>query len=295
MSGIIIKCEKCKKTSRYRIDEMENIGTIWQQIWVTKCVYCGAEIKCILNFKENCKKPEDSNKKVISKKMSQLYAKKRVQNKDIREYWIQQYVKNNYEKIGFSKIEGPFEIGPDFKGIYKGKKVIIEVERDWNSYLSHGHDKDERFRNVDFLIVLNHDKPFGKVRRNLPKRIVYIDIDDFIKWWVPELERYTKKKKIQGFIDMISNEFHRRFIKNCTNKDKDLSTCPDCNSCAYFGKGEFFEAKIVFKKFTLKFIAFYKYPITSYTFELTNITANEIDKFYFNYFPQYYRSYCNKF
>jgi len=85
MSGIIIKCEKCKKTSRYRIDEMENIGTIWQQIWVTKCVYCGAEIKCILNFKENCKKPEDSNKKIISKKISQLYAKKRVQNNDLKE------------------------------------------------------------------------------------------------------------------------------------------------------------------------------------------------------------------
>jgi hypothetical protein len=210
-------------------------------------------------------------------------AHERAKNSDIREYWIQEYIKENYKKLGFSKLEGPFEVGPDFQGVFKGKKVKVEAEREYKSFLTHRHHEDERFKKVNILIVLNPSEAPLMLREKLPETILYIDVNDFVEWWRPKAKTYAKTKRIQQIIDMIAGEFQRRYVINCQDKDRDMSTCPDCDLCAYFGEGIFSEAQPLFNKMALTFIAVHKHPITSDNFKLSDIEPTEIDEFYSNY------------
>lgn len=66
----------------------------------------------------------------------------------MREYWIQVYVKNRYRDLGFSSLHGPFDTGYDFKGVYQGREVVVEVETSWENFVKHGHDPNE----VDVLM-----------------------------------------------------------------------------------------------------------------------------------------------
>lgn len=108
----------------------------------------------------------------------------RAQKGEFREYWLQLYIKNNYERLGFDSLEGPFETGPDFKGVYKGKKVVIEAETQSRNFIYHRHNPNE----VDILIVLNDDNA-GEVlgmkpvewRKRLPKKIILVDPEDFLR------------------------------------------------------------------------------------------------------------------
>ncbi len=273
--GTTITCEKCKKIHRYSSGEIENIGTAWHPIWTVKCLNCGDQIiweQSALEFFDKTPDPKDNN----------VY--KRAKSSDIREYWIQKYIKDNYAKLGFSKIEGPFKVGPDFKGIYKGKKVVVEAERDYQSYISHKHHEDKRFKEVSILIVLNPSKPPKGIKNKLPKTIIFINVDDFVEWWRPRVRDYAKTKRIQKLIELIVGEFQKRFVRDCGDKDRDMSACPECDLCPYFGEGTAYEASSMFQERVLKFISLYRYPITSDDFELTDIDPSEIDKFYFNFF-----------
>lgn len=272
--GTTITCEKCKKVHRYSSSEIENIGTVWHPIWSVRCPHCGNHITWehgVLDFFDKTSAPKDKN------------AYERAKSSDIREYWIQEYVKENYEKLGFSKIEGPFEVGPDFKGVYKGKKVIVEVERDYQSYILHKHHEDERFKEVNILIVLNPSEPPEEIKDKLPKTIIHIDVDDFVKWFRPKARAYAKTKKIQNIIDLIADEFQKRFVRDCDDKNRDMSTCPECDLCPYFGEGTAYEASSMFQEMALKFIFFYKYPITSEDFKLKGVNPSQMDKFYFDF------------
>ena len=73
------------------------------------------------------------------------------------EYWYQQYLKAHPEEFGLINLEGPFDTGPDFKGVLGGEMVSIEVERDYKSYRYHGHE------NINVLIV-------GVIEPPLPSR-----------------------------------------------------------------------------------------------------------------------------
>ena len=272
--GAIITCEECKKVHRHSSSEIENIGTMWHLIWTVKCPYCGNQITWddgVLDLFDKMPAPKDKN------------AYERAKSSDIREYWIQKYVEENYTKLGFSKIEGPFEAGPDFKGIYKGKEVIVEVERDCRSYISHKHHKDERFKKVSILIVLNPSEPPKEIKNKLPETIIHIDVDDFVKWWRPKAKAYAKEKRIQNIIDLVAGEFQKKFVRDCDDKNRDMSTCPECDLCPYFGEGTTYEASSVFQEMALKFIALYKYSIPSEDFKLADIHPSEIDKFYSDY------------
>jgi hypothetical protein len=272
--GTTITCEKCKKAHRYSSSEMENIGAVWHPIWTLNCPNCGSQITLdwgALSFFDKTTTPKSKN------------AYKRAESSDIREYWIQEYVKDNYAKLGISKIEGPFDVGPDFRGFYKGKKVKVEVERDYQSFIQHKHTEDEGFRDVSILIVLNPSKPPREIEDELPKTIIYIDINDFVDWWRPKARSYAKNKKIGGIMARIAGEFQRRFVRDCDDKDRDMSPCPECDLCPYFGEGTAYEASSMFREMTLKFIALYKYSIISEDFKLTDIHPSEIDKFYFDF------------
>ncbi|MCQ4574625.1 MAG: hypothetical protein NOU37_05200 [Candidatus Brocadiales bacterium] len=123
---------------------------------------------------------------------------KRAEKGEFREYWLQLYVKANYKKLEFDDLEGPFEHGYDFKGIYKGKRVIIEVERSSRNFVGHGHNPKE----VDILIILNDD---DTDRSLLPKKIIKIDSKDFVLATHERRRDYAieKQKDIEVFFKML--------------------------------------------------------------------------------------------
>jgi len=92
----------------------------------------------------------------------------------MKEYWLCIYIKNNYRKLGFSEMSGPYDRGYDFTGVRNGKRVVIEAERAPANFLSHGHNKDE----VDALIVMTMDET---PKKQLPKTIVMVDPEDLAK------------------------------------------------------------------------------------------------------------------
>lgn len=56
------------------------------------------------------------------------------------EYWYQRYVQAHPSEFGFTSLEGPFDVGPDFIGLRDdGLWVTVEVERDYLGYIQHGH------------------------------------------------------------------------------------------------------------------------------------------------------------
>ena len=202
---------------------------------------------------------------------------------EVSEYWIQEYVKNNYFKLGFSELHGPFDVGPDFRGTYKKKNVLVEVERHWQSYITHKHTQSDAFNEVSILIVLNPAKPPEAMKTNLPQRIIYLDIDDFVNWWRINVQSYAKMKRIEFIIYMIANEFKMRFVRSCVYKDNSMTTCMACDLCPYFGNGIAYESSAIFQQMAFKFVAFCKLPITSEDFHLSIIKPLEIDHFYNGY------------
>lgn len=126
---------------------------------------------------------------------------------EFREYWLQLYIKDNYKKLGFDSLEGPFETDYDFKGVYKGKKVIVEAERTLKDFVYHRHDPKE----VDILIVLNNDctdvilgmKPI-EWKKCLPKKIIKVDPEDFVKSTHERRKAYAieKQKEREVFIEL---------------------------------------------------------------------------------------------
>lgn len=125
-----------------------------------------------------------------------------------REYWLQLYIKDNYKKLGFDSLEGPFETGYDFKGVYKGKKVVVEAERTLKDFVYHRHDPKE----VDILIVLNDDctdvilgmRP-TEWKKCLPKEIIKVDPEDFVKSTHEPRKAYAieKQKERELFIGLL--------------------------------------------------------------------------------------------
>jgi hypothetical protein len=102
-----------------------------------------------------------------------LEAIERVQNGEMREYWLQIYIRDNYKKFGFDSISGPFDTGYDFKGVLKGKEVVVEAERLPQFFVKHGHDASK----VDILIAMGDD---DTPRELLPKKILFIDPEHLI-------------------------------------------------------------------------------------------------------------------
>ncbi len=122
----------------------------------------------------------------------------RAEKGEFKEYWLQLYIKDNYKKLGFDSLEGPFEIGYDFRGVYKGEKAVVEAETQSRNFIYHRHDPNE----VNILIVLNNDitdevlgmKP-TEWRKSLPKKIIVVDPEDFIKLTHEMRKKYAVEKK----------------------------------------------------------------------------------------------------
>lgn len=281
---MIATCENCGKVHRYNSGEIENAGTIWHPIWTVRCPSCHHRLTFDhgVNGSFDIAQISRSKDGVSIRAPSRRSGHERARSGDIREYWLQQYIRDNFAILGFSKLDGPFERGPDFSGVYKGRKVIVEAERTCKSFVQHSHHKDPRFRDVDILIVLGPSDPPEELKKYLPDTIIRIDIDDFVKYWRPKARAYAKDKRIQGILDLIAGEVQRRFIRDCLDKDRDMSTCPECELCPYFGEGTG-EASSLFRELSLRFIVSYKHPIHTDAFNLSSIKPGELDEFYERY------------
>ncbi len=302
--GATVKCPKCKTVNHY--DEMQNIGTLWHPIWSVICSNCGHQITLKVNNSglaemidksfirlKKVRRNEDRGLIFEHVEEQKKNGYERAKSSDIREYWIQEYIRDNYKKLGVSRIEGPLETGPDFLGVLEGREVTVEVERDCQSFIYHKHHENKRFGKVDTLIVLNPSKPSQDIKDKLPTRILYIDIDDFVAWWEPKARNYAKKKekqrvivKIQTIVELVTDEFRRRYfgryIEHCSDKNRDMSTCPICDSCPYF------DEMVPFGQMALRFLALYKYPIVTEDFNISIIKPSEIDAFYEEFVQQSY-------
>jgi hypothetical protein len=113
-------------------------------------------------------------------------AVERAKKGDFNEHWLQQYIKENHLKLGFDSLKGPFDYGPDFRGVYKGKEVIIEAERKSSNFIRHKHHI--KHTQINILIVLCDDKTATvsrmsplEWRKHLPEEIISIDAEDFVK------------------------------------------------------------------------------------------------------------------
>jgi hypothetical protein len=57
----------------------------------------------------------------------------------LQERWAQRYVQEEFARLGFTKVEGPFNRGPDYRVFHKRRWLWAEVETRWKNYLLHGH------------------------------------------------------------------------------------------------------------------------------------------------------------
>lgn len=171
-----------------------------------------------------------------------------VRSKRLAEKWTQQYVEAEYRHLGFTKIQGPFPKGPDFRVMRKGHWEWAEVETKWQRYLEHGHHRSPAFADVQYLIVLSNGVPPPAKREQLPPNIVYIDHDHFVSWFEP-----ATRNKFR--IEIVASEMQKHFLTVCSDTERDGATCPQCDDCCYFGNGLQNEASPFFSRVAAGFIA----------------------------------------
>jgi hypothetical protein len=185
--------------------------------------------------------------------------KDRVEDDEVKEYWVQQYVLHNHERLGFERIAGPFDAGPDFRATINGKQVDVEVEVLCENYISHGHPKTASFHGVKILIVLEGEKPPPAIRRRLPEKIIHLDKKHFVRWYRKAAKKYAEEKQ-KGVghqrdlvrLQFLASEFQKRWLAVCGHKDGESATCPHCNLCPYFG--EPYSATPTFEAMALDFL-----------------------------------------
>lgn len=250
--GYLVKCEHCGKSHRYEADEVINYGTMWEIILAAPCPDCN----------NLCVWPVNGE---LSFDFGTNYA----------EFWLQAYVESNYQKLGFTAISEPRGSGPDFIAAIDGKEVLVEVETSWQNYLNHKHHLDPRWNDVEILIVLGPE-PVPADNDNLPKRVIYVDQDDFDRWFEPRRKKANENKKNKTIFKMIGEEFWRRFRHDCNDKDRDMATCDECDYCPYFME----EGREALNQMAFKFVAKYNIRILDKNFDIRTIKAQDINDFY---------------
>lgn len=149
----------------------------------------------------------------------------RMKTGQVKEYWVQDYVKKNGKKLGFSNLV-QHEIGADFTGVYQGKRVKIEVEVLSGNFIKHGHGRGW----ANILVVLS---PVGQRIKGI--KTIYLNLEDFVRWWWPRSGGYKAMKDIERRLDWVANVFASEFREACGDKDREMSTCSECDLCPYFG------------------------------------------------------------
>jgi len=108
----------------------------------------------------------------------------------MREIWLQKYIKEHYEQIGFTRLHGPYSTGADFKGVYAGLQVKIEAEWDYTDYIAHKHP----LRFADILIVASLKPVPGSLIERLPPTIIRINPEIVTAWAQPRISIETEQE-----------------------------------------------------------------------------------------------------
>lgn len=80
--------------------------------------------------------------------------------------------------------------------------------------------------------------------------MIHLDPGHFLDWF----RRVSKPQIAQFRLSVIAGEMKEHWLEICSDKDRDMATCPDCDSCAYFGAGEFNEATPHFQLMAARFV-----------------------------------------
>ena len=137
-------------------------------------------------------------------------------------------------------------------------------------------------------------EPSEKIRKNLPEKIIYIDIDDFVKWWRPHEKYDAKWEKTRTIRKQIADEFKKRYIRDFGDEKPNNSLIVEI----MLSKNQFirnivnrvnrnsYQSRII-ENMTSAFIDFNKYTIGSEDFSLSVVMPLEIDKFYTQYVSEH--------
>ena len=274
--AVLVQCSSCNATHRLYPEDFRNTGTAWHRIDEWDCPACGARNTTQLLS-------DDQSRAWIGFLSgsagygSTAPPQERAAKSDIREYWIQRYLAEHPEAVGLERIQGPFDSGPDFIGYtIDGRRVEIEVERDAWNYLEHKHHLDARWANVEWLVVLNPSVPPPEIAEKLPREIKYLDIVAFSEWFKDAGREYALGKTLERKLAVVGEEFHRRWLDVCPDRDRDMAACPECESCAYFGDGA---GNPTWKGLAFSFLRRHGYPIDP-DLDVTQIPAEQLDAFF---------------
>lgn len=176
----------------------------------------------------------------------------------IEEKFAQQYVEEEYLRLGFTKVKGPFPKGPDFRVMMNRRWAWAEVETRWENYKKHGHHLNPSFSDVKYLILLSSDEPRWAKRKEmelkgtLPLQIIHIDRSHFLDWFKVKVSKLLAPLNMQ--IDFVAGAMQDHWVTICSDKDREMASCPNCDNCAYFGEGMFSEANPFFRSLAARFI-----------------------------------------
>ncbi len=120
----------------------------------------------------------------------------------MHEIWLQKYVKEHYRQIGFERLHGPYNYGADFKGVFSGRQVKVEVEWEYSDYISHKHG----LKFADVLVVAEPGPVPQDLISRLPPIIVHLNRDQVVKWAQPRLTQANE--------DGYHSYTWRRFSRN---------------------------------------------------------------------------------
>ncbi|MED4400321.1 hypothetical protein [Metabacillus fastidiosus] len=229
-----VDCSECSYeyfVSKYNV---KNIGLPWQAVWGSYCPLCNhlninhveeREFFQNSSLKTEYDKASTELVTIIQKndleKISSLIYK--IKNKKVPEAYIQQYVNDNPEKFGLENLQGPFPQGPDFKAVWNGEEVEIEVERAYTDYKSHQHHHNWSFRKVSILICLDSKQPTKRSREGLPQNIWYIDQQHFLEWYAEYIEKQIHSETLLSLHHLTENWFTSRFNEELFDSEEDWS------------------------------------------------------------------------
>jgi hypothetical protein len=184
-------------------------------------------------------------------------ARERVNRNHLKEWWLVRYVLKHHKRLGFSAVQGPFDIGPDLRVKLRREWSMAEVEIGWRNYIRHKHHLNGRFDVCRFLIVLADVKPPESAIRDLPPEIIYIDRAHFTLWFEKACTEYARelqpRSKLNARLHIIAGAMQGHWLEICPDQDRSSAACPDCNFCPYFGEGLSKEATPTFERLALTF------------------------------------------
>lgn len=271
--AIWIHCDNCNKKYRADSTEMNDVGVFWSPELFMNCKYCQEPITIKLP-KNTALEQVDVNpidKEGITTFRAGNIADRATEG-NIYEKFVQEYFSKNYHKYGFTKIKGPFPRGPDFTGFHPKYKneVKIEIECKHQSYINHGHDRSKSFHGDIFLVVLESKPPSKIIKKRLPNNIIHIDINHFSEWWLTS----TDSNRFNSIVILICTELEKIYYRNCSDTDRSMAICPNCNCCSYF------DSTINFKSMAVRFIASKGFNVLDKSFTLNEINSKELESFY---------------